>query len=109
MQGSGGLIYLGVLVIAFYLLIIRPQMQRTKQTRELMASLVVGDRVVTIGGLHGSIVSIEGTVVTLRVADGVELHFEKSAIARKDTGTKAPAGSDSPGEDVPFSPGSPSE
>jgi preprotein translocase subunit YajC len=84
MEGSGGLLYLGVLVVAFYLLIIRPQMQRTKQVKELMASLAVGDRVITIGGLHGTIVAMEGTAVTLRVADGVELRFEKTAIGRKD-------------------------
>jgi len=81
-----GLIYLGFLVVVFYLLIIRPQTQRNKQMRELMASLGVGDRVITIGGLHGTIVGIEGTVVTLRVADGVELEFEKTAIARREAG-----------------------
>jgi preprotein translocase subunit YajC len=99
LEGSGGLLYLGVLVIAFYLLIIRPQMQRTKQMRELMASLAIGDQVVTIGGLHGSIIAMVGTVVTLRVADGVELQFEKSAIARKDTGTVDSSDSGSADED----------
>ena len=86
MQGSAGLVYLGVLVVAFYLLIIRPQMQRTKQMRELMASLAVGDKVVTIGGLHGRVVAMNESVVTLRVSDGVELEFEKTAIARRDAG-----------------------
>lgn len=84
-QGSGGLIYLAVLVIAFYLLIIRPQMQRTKQMRELMASLEIGDRVVTVGGLHGAIVEMVGSTITLRVADGVELTYEKGSVARKET------------------------
>lgn len=109
MPDSGGLIYLGVLVLAFYLLIIRPQMQRTKQMKELMASLAVGDRVITIGGMHGSILAMEGTVVTLRVADGVELYFEKSAIARKVTGAEGAADSGSPAEDVPTPPVSPGE
>ncbi len=84
MQGSGGLIYLAVLVIAFYLLIIRPQMQRTKQMRELMASLQIGDRVVTVGGLHGAIVEMVDSTITLRVADGVELTYEKGSVARKE-------------------------
>lgn len=83
MQDYAGLVYLGVLVVAFYLLIIRPQMQRTKQMRALMESLAVGDRIITIGGMHGSIVEIVDKVVTVRAADGVELRFEKSAIARK--------------------------
>lgn len=83
MEGIG-LIYLVVLVAAFYLLIIRPQMQRGKQMRELMASLALGDRVVTIGGLHGTIVEMDDSRVTLRVAPETELTYEKSAVARKD-------------------------
>lgn len=101
MQGSYGLVYLGVLVVVFYLLIIRPQMQRTKQMRELMASLAVGDKVVTIGGLHGRILAIEGTVVTLRVSDGVELEFEKTAIARRDAGEAVDVEADPDPESLP--------
>ena len=110
MQGSGGLIYLGVLVVAFYLLIIRPQMQRTKQMRELMASIAVGDQVVTIGGLHGTITAIVGTVVTLEAAPGVELHFEKTAIARKDAGSlEEQAATDESSEGAPASEEPPAE
>ncbi len=83
MQGSGGLIYLGILVLAFYLLIIRPQMQRSKQMRDLLAALSVGDRVVTIGGLHGTITAMRDDVLTLRVADGVELDFDKNSIGQR--------------------------
>ncbi|MBW6469448.1 MAG: preprotein translocase subunit YajC [Coriobacteriia bacterium] len=101
MGESAGLLYLGVLVVAFYLLIIRPQMQRTKQMKALMASLAVGDKVITIGGLHGTIVGMEGSAVTLRVADGVELRYEKTAIARTDT---AEAGPESVDEDLPAPP-----
>jgi preprotein translocase subunit YajC len=104
MEGSGGLLYLGVLVVAFYLLIIRPQMQRTKQVKELMASLAVGDRVITIGGLHGTIVAMEGTAVTLRVADGVELRFEKTAIGRKEADVEDAATPVPADEDVPAPP-----
>jgi len=103
MEGSGGLLYLGVLVVAFYLLIIRPQMQRTKQVKELMASLAVGDRVITIGGMHGTIVAMEGTAVTLRVADGVELRFEKTAIGRKDADVEDASAPD-PVDDDLFAP-----
>lgn len=96
-----GLIYLGFLVVVFYLLIIRPQTQRNKQMRELMASLAVGDKVITIGGLHGTIVGIEGTLVTLRVADGVELGFEKTAIARRDAGDVADSAASGSSSDAP--------
>jgi len=83
MQGSAGLIYLGILVLAFYLLIIRPQMQRSKQMRELLAALSLGDKVVTIGGMHGTIVEMTDNTVTLRVTDGVEVDFDKSAIGQR--------------------------
>jgi preprotein translocase subunit YajC len=107
MEGSAGLLYLGVLVVAFYLLIIRPQMQRTKQVKELMASLAVGDRVITIGGMHATIVAMEDTAVTLRAADGVELVYEKSAIGRKQSDVKAVAEPDPADTDAPAPPGPP--
>ena len=50
--------------------------------RELIASLSEGDRVVTIGGLRGTVVTLKGETVVLRVLDGSELEFEKAAIAK---------------------------
>lgn len=103
MDGSAGLIYLVVLVVAFYLLIIRPQVQRGKQMKTLLASLAIGDRVVTIGGLHGTIVEMDDATVTLRVAPDTELTYEKSAVARKAETTSASsddgAGSESDGSE----------
>lgn len=107
LQGSGGLIYLGVLVVAFYLLIIRPQMQRNKQVRELMASLAVGDEIITIGGMHGTVTAIEGTLVTVRVAADTEIVFEKSAIGRRNARQEeAVDDSESVEADEPFDPDS---
>jgi preprotein translocase subunit YajC len=79
---TGSLLYIGVLVLAFYLLLIRPQQQRQKQQRELIAALSVGDRIITIGGLHGTVVSVRDEIVRIRVADNSELEFEKTAIAK---------------------------
>lgn len=82
MQGTISIIYIVILIAAFYLLIIRPQQVRNKQMRELIASLSEGDRVVTIGGLRGTVVTLKGETVVLRVLDGSELEFEKAAIAK---------------------------
>lgn len=82
MQGTISIIYIVILIAAFYLLIIRPQQVRNKQMRELIASLSKGDRVVTVGGLRGTVVNLKDETVVLKVLDGSELEFEKAAIAK---------------------------
>jgi len=81
-EGTVTIIYIVILIAAFYLLIIRPQQVRNKQMRELIASLSEGDRVVTIGGLRGTVVTLKDETVVLKVFDGSELEFEKAAVAR---------------------------
>lgn len=82
MQGTIGIIYIAILIAAFYLLIIRPQQVRNKQMRELVASLSEGDRVVTLGGLRGTVVTVKEETVILQVFDNSQLEFEKAAIAK---------------------------
>lgn len=76
-----------LLFVIVYFFMIRPQQKRQKEIQQFRDALKVGDEVVTIGGLHGTIKQIgtDGTVV-LRVANGVEVKFEKSAITP--TGTQ---------------------
>ena len=78
-----GLIIFGGFFAFMYFFIIRPQQQRQKAARDLMAALAVGDDVVTIGGLHGQITAVEEKSVGLRISDGVEVTFEKVAIAAR--------------------------
>ncbi|MCL4079195.1 preprotein translocase subunit YajC [Coriobacteriia bacterium Es71-Z0120] len=82
-QQYGQLLSLVLLVVAFYFLLIRPQVKRQKEQQQLMASLAVGDRVVTIGGLYGTIVALADDTVDLKVAEGVVVTYARSAIARK--------------------------
>ena len=63
-----------------YFFMIRPQQKKQKQEREFRDSLKVGQAVVTIGGLHGTVKTIEDTAIVLHVANGVDLRFEKAAI-----------------------------
>ena len=66
----------------FYFLLLRPQ-QKQKQDRErMLGSIKRGDRVVTTGGLHGTVTGFSEHTVTLRVADQVKLEFDRSAIGR---------------------------
>lgn len=72
-----------VLIAAFYLLAIRPQQKRNKAHQELVASLVEGDHVITIGGMHGTVRSLGDDRVGLEVATGVIVEFARSAVAQK--------------------------
>jgi preprotein translocase subunit YajC len=78
-----GLFVLIFMFVIFYLLLIRPQQQRAKAQRALLGSLGTGDRVVTIGGLHGTIVSLDDDTVLLDIAPGTTVTFARQAIARR--------------------------
>jgi len=77
-----GLIWPFILMfVVFYFLLIRPQ-QKKQKTRTLMLNQVKkGDKIVTIGGLHGTIAEITDDVVVLRVTDTTKLTFDRSAIS----------------------------
>ena len=85
-QGGGGggsmqiLMLLGIVAI-FYFFMIRPQQKRNKEQTKFRNELQKGQKIVTIGGLHGKIVEIQEKTVTVEAADNVRLKFEKSAIA----------------------------
>ena len=77
------LIFIVLLMVIFYFMLIRPQKKRVEQHQQLIASVDVGDEIVTIGGLHGTVTAIDDESVELEAAPGVTLRFVKSAIARK--------------------------
>jgi len=81
-QGSGyeGIIMLVLMFAIFYFLLIRPQQKRAKQHKELVSNLKSGDQIVSAGGIHGKIVSVEENIVTLEVATGVKIKMNRTAI-----------------------------
>ncbi len=83
------LLFLALMVGVFYFLIIRPQRKRTQAQRELASSLQIGDEVRTIGGIHGTVVSMTEDSVVLRVEDG-QIRFAKRAIGNR-VGDEEPA------------------
>lgn len=78
---SNMLVFLGVGFLLMYLLMLRPEQKRRKAQQELLASIKVGDRVVTLGGMHGEVASLTDKTVTLRV-DTVRMTFDRTAVAR---------------------------
>ena len=73
-----------IMFIAMWFILIRPAQKRQKQTAEMQNALQRGDRVVTVGGLHGTIEAVDDTTVIINIADGVNVRFEKGAIGRVD-------------------------
>lgn len=69
-----------VLLALMWLLLVRPQQQRVRRQRELIASLEVGDEVVTAGGIVGRVAALEGDEVGLEVAPGLTMRFVRLAI-----------------------------
>jgi preprotein translocase subunit YajC len=75
------LLWVGIFGV-FYFFMIRPQQKKQKDQRSFLDSLKKGDAVVTIGGLHGKIISVDEKTVTLEVDKTTRLTFEKSSVAR---------------------------
>jgi preprotein translocase subunit YajC len=71
-----------VVCLILYFLIIRPQQKQTKEHRRLIDSLKVGDRVLTQGGIYGTVTSLKGLVVQVKVADNVKIDVARSAISQ---------------------------
>jgi preprotein translocase subunit YajC len=83
-QGGGilGLILPFVLMfVIFYFLLIRPQQKKQKTRNAMLSALSKGDKVVTIGGLHGTIVEITDDIVVLKVNDVTKLTFDRNSIS----------------------------
>ena len=77
-------LWAGVFAVLYFFMI-RPQQQKAKEQKNFVSSLKKGDAVITIGGLHGKIASVEATTVTIDVDRGVKLTFDKSSISREAT------------------------
>lgn len=77
----GQLIPLVLILVVFYFFMIRPQMKKQKELKKFRENLAKGDKVVTIGGLHGTILEVTDSTLLLN-SEGTKLRFEKSAISQ---------------------------
>ena len=78
--GLGSLFLPLMLVVVFYFLLIRPQSKRAKEHRELVASVGVGDEVVTSGGILGTIIEVKDNFVVLEVAEGLKIKMQRQSV-----------------------------
>jgi len=99
--GAGLMTFLPfVAIIAiFYFLIIRPQNKKRKETEKMLAALKKGDKIVTIGGIHGTIQSVKEHSVIVKIDENTKVEFSRSAIssiisASKEKAEKIEAGNE---------------
>jgi preprotein translocase subunit YajC len=84
--GEGGnslismLVLMAVLIGIWYFLIIGPERKRRAKLQELISSLKTGDKVITVGGIHGTVAGATDKTVILRVSDQVKIEFSRQAI-----------------------------
>jgi preprotein translocase subunit YajC len=73
---------LAITVGIVYFMIIRPQQRKQRETTAMLASIRKGDRVLTSGGLYGTVVGTNDDIIVLKVADNVKMEFSRAAIVQ---------------------------
>lgn len=80
------------IIAIFYFLIIRPQNKKQKETQKMLSQLKKGDKIVTIGGIHGTIQTVKEQTVIVKVDEDTKLEFSRSAISSVVTAAKEDKG-----------------
>jgi preprotein translocase subunit YajC len=73
-------VFIGLMFVMMYFLIIRPQSKQKKEQAARVSSMEKGDKIISIGGLHGTVHHLSKTTVTVKLSEGVFVPFEKEAI-----------------------------
>jgi preprotein translocase subunit YajC len=71
-----------LIILIFYFLMIRPQRKRDKETQAMLSAMKKGDKVVSIGGIHGTVVAVKESSVIVKVDDNTRIEFSKNAISQ---------------------------
>ncbi|HAV24040.1 MAG: preprotein translocase subunit YajC [Ignavibacteria bacterium GWA2_55_11] len=82
-EGPGlmsNLLLFGTIIAIFYFMIIRPQQKREKERKAMLSALKKGDKVVTSGGIHGSVSGLDDKTVLVQIADNVKIKVDRGAI-----------------------------
>ena len=92
--GSGGFasfIPLILMFVIFYFLLIRPQQKKTKEHRQMIDNLKIGDRIITSGGLHGRITGVSESAMTVEIAEKVRVKVNRASVTALLQTTPPPA------------------
>ncbi len=80
-SGMFTLIMFTLMILIFWFMIIRPQSKQRKEREKMLSAIKKGDKIVTAGGLHGTIAGTDEKTLLIQVADNVKLKFDRSAVA----------------------------
>lgn len=80
-NGFGSFAMIALMGLVFYMFIIRPQQKKQKAQKQFTEEVTKGDPVVTLGGIHGKILSIDDATITIEVDKGTKIVVEKSSIS----------------------------
>ena len=86
-QGTGGspygLIFMIIAIFAvMYFLMIRPQQRQKRQQQDLLSRVTKGDKIITMGGIHGTVVGVKDITVIIKIADNVKVELNRAAISK---------------------------
>lgn len=70
----------GLIFVIFYFMIIRPQQKRQKERQKMLDALEKGDKIVTSGGIHGTVVGIEEKTVLVQIADNIKVKVDRGSV-----------------------------
>lgn len=76
-----------LIMVVFYFFMIRPQMKKAKDQKKFRENIKKGDKIITIGGIHGKIIDVQDTTFLIEVEGGNRLKIEKSAVSMENSAT----------------------
>ena len=88
LEAGGGIqqfMMIGLIIIVFYFFMIRPQMKKAKDEKQFKESIKKGDKVVTIGGVHGKVLEVNDKTFMMEIDNNVKVKIEKSGISAEAT------------------------
>jgi preprotein translocase subunit YajC len=77
----GTLVMMGIIFVLFYFLLIAPARKKQKKHAEMVGNLKAGDKIITNGGIHGTVVGVTESVIQVKIADQVKIDISKNAVA----------------------------
>lgn len=78
--GMSGFIMIALMILVFYVFMVRPQQKKQKEIRKFRESLGNGDKIITAGGIHGEIVSVKDTYFIIEIAPSVRIRIDKGSV-----------------------------
>ncbi len=79
--GIAGFLPIIILFVIFYFLLIRPQQKKAKEHREMISNLKKGVRIITSGGIYGTIISIDDSTIGLEIAEKIKIKITRGNVA----------------------------